>query len=97
MRAYELLPKEKKGRFTIDEKNGIEIDCRLAGSTIYCLFEVEGSLNDTRYRLEGDTLVFELTSNSKKQSRTTKLKSMETEVVSYAIPVVQRAELKKVK
>jgi hypothetical protein len=96
-RAYELAVLDKPGRFTIDEKNGIEIDARLVGSTMYCLFEVGGFLNDTRYRLEGDTLIFELTANSKKQSRTTSLTGSKTDVTSYAIPTVQRAELKRTK
>jgi hypothetical protein len=98
-RPYVLKPDPKTpGRFTVDEKNGIEIDGRLVNGTFYCPFQVGESINDTRYRLEGDTLVFELIVIDLKSAKTTKLQQKGGEgfeVKSYVPPVVQKAILKK--
>jgi hypothetical protein len=92
VRDYKLVPDgDKPGRFKIDERNGIVLSARLAGTTLYSTFEVEGALLTARYELRGDALLFEITSNKKAE------KTGDGKVQDYATEVVQRAELNKAK
>lgn len=50
-RAYELVINDD-GTFQIDEKNGIVLEARLLGGTLYSTFEVGGTQLHTSYRME---------------------------------------------
>lgn len=52
-RAYELVVKDAAtGSFQIDERNGIVLEARLLGGTLYSTFEVQGTRLHTRERIE---------------------------------------------
>jgi hypothetical protein len=53
-REYQLVVVDAaRGRYQIDERNGIVLESRLIGGTLYEVFEVEGTRLATRQRLEG--------------------------------------------
>lgn len=97
VRSYELKPHpEHRDRFIIDEKNGILIDVRLVGDTLYCPFQVNDQIiNDTRYRMEGGRMIFELIVIDLKQPRISQLKGGKFEVKSHVPQVVQQGILRK--
>lgn len=50
VRAYELVASPKQpGRFVMDEKNGILIDCQLIGDVLYSQFQVAETLLHSRF------------------------------------------------
>lgn len=53
-RAYELIVRDAaKGRYAIDEKQGIVIESALIGDTMFSQFVVQGNRITTREKLEG--------------------------------------------
>ncbi len=53
-RPYELIVKDAaKGLYEVDEKNSIRLPMALLDGAFYCNFEVEGSILNATYRLEG--------------------------------------------
>lgn len=91
VKDYAIVPVDgKPGRFRIDEKNGVLLDARLAGRTLYSQFEVAGAVLTARYELRGDVLAFEITSAKPRPE-----KSGKGTVQSYAVNAVQTADLKK--
>lgn len=53
-----------KGKYTIDEKNGILIDARMVGNVLATRFAVGGTLLLITYKLEEDRIVFEVTTGA---------------------------------
>lgn len=96
VRPYELRPvKDKPGRYVVDEKNGIELEGRLANGTLHFLFTAGDTLIETRYRPNGDSMIFELTSTDLKAGKATGPENLK--VKSIPINAVQMAELKRAK
>lgn len=98
-RLYNLIAKNAgKGDYVVDENNGLLLDAKVVDNTLYSLFEVQGNLLTTVERFEKDRMFFEITFASKSQKQTTKTTDENaTEVQSYPVLVVQKAELLKQK
>ena len=72
-RDYELVAKPgKPGRFEIDEKNGIRLGARLAGPTLYTLFQIPDAMIHSRYELAGNVLRVEMTAYATRDPLATK-------------------------
>jgi hypothetical protein len=98
-RNYSLLEIDKtKGLYTIDENNGILIDAKCMGATLFSMFEVQGNILTTTERFYDDAMDFEITSASKQHSNASKTKDENpVDVISYPITVWQKANLVKQK
>ncbi len=96
VRNYQLVPDAKKaGLFQMDEKNGILIDARLMGNTLYTYFKDGDMLTHVRYENRGTGLYMEMASVSLKDPRISAIKSEGIEIQSYELKTVQVGELKK--
>ncbi len=77
-----------KGIYGTDEGNGLVLTNYLVDNSLYSVFEVQGILLTATYRLEGDQIVFEVTSGKKD--------TIEMEGVSnYSVPNLQKVQLKR--
>jgi len=104
-RAYELHAVDAaKGHYYVDEKDGILLDSYVRGNALISRFEVMGSLLESVERIENahtieKTLIFEIFSGNSTAIRTSGDtiigKDTIPPVKSFAIPVMQRAELRK--
>jgi hypothetical protein len=95
-RNYQLIPDPKNpGRFKVDEKNGIEIDARLMGNTLYSYYKDGDVLICTRFERRGESLHVELASVSLKEPRVSRIKEDMIEIHSYQLGSVQTGELKR--
>jgi hypothetical protein len=88
------VKEESKGSWILDEGNTILLDMYYTDNCFYSLFEVQKSILNTSYRLEGGNLHFEvLSSKSDSPNITGKNEGELNEVKSYPVYVVQRAVL----
>lgn len=96
-RKYFLVEKNTtKGEYVVDEDNGILLNAKWSGNTLYSMFEVQGSLLTSRESFFANYMDFEITFSSKAQQETSGDKGEEIpEVISYPITVVQTARLYK--
>lgn len=95
-RAYILLEEDlEKGRFAVDELNGIVLDNKFHNNRLYALFEVQGNLLTTFISFELDQAVFEIVFANKSSARETYAVQDSIQVLSYPITTVQRAVLRK--
>lgn len=79
------------GHYVIDEKDGIALDARCVGHSLYSMFEVEGKMLTSTYSLlDESTLLFEITFGSPAAAKTG------NGITNYTITTVQRALLRKV-
>lgn len=94
-RIYTLKEKDaEKGIYTLDENNGILLDCKVIDNKIYFLFEVLDSLLTTFITFNNKDLIFEIVATNTKQKMVSGGQDEETpEVFSYPINVVQKAIL----
>ncbi len=96
-RDYHLISIDlDKGEFLVDENNGILLDTKYIDSTLYSMFEVEGSLLTSTLRFNGDYIDFEITFSKMENKRNSGGEGGDEEmpgVVSYPITVVQKARL----
>ena len=77
-----------RGIYGTDEGNGLVLNNYLIDKVLYSVFQVQGILLTAIYRLEGDQIVFEVTSGKKD--------TIEMEGVSnYAVSSVQKVQLKR--
>jgi hypothetical protein len=96
VRNYELVPDpEKPGQFQLDEKNGIFIDARLMGTTLYSYYKDGDILICTRFEHRGDSLHVELASVSLKTPRVSEIGADKIEIASYQLGSVQAGDLKR--
>jgi hypothetical protein len=93
VRAYELLPGDAPGRFSIDERNGIVLPAAFAVDTLFSCFTVQGNLIQARYRFLGEAVEFEITSY--RSAGTTGGKDGVPEVGAFGMTALQRAHLRK--
>jgi hypothetical protein len=96
-RKYFLIEKNAtKGEYVVDEDNGILLNAKWSGNTLYSMFEVQGSLLTSRESFFANYMDFEITYSNKAQQETSGDKGEEIpEVISYPITVVQTARLYK--
>jgi hypothetical protein len=95
-RNYELAPvANKPGKFLLDEKNGIVLDCRLVGSVLYSQFKVNDNLILSRYERRGESLLVEMVSYNTRSPRASDVKGGDIKVESYTLLSVQTAELRR--
>jgi len=96
-RQYFLLEKNAaKGEYVVDEDNGILLNAKWSGNTLYSMFEVQGSLLTSRESFFSNYMDFEITYSNKAQQEKSGDKGEEIpEVISYPIMVVQTARLYK--
>ncbi len=101
-RAYELVVRDaEKGRFAIDEKNGIIIPATHLDGALYTSFEVQGTRINTREKLEhfatpDELLSVEMISGSSENAEPSGGKDAVPEVRSVVPRSLQRATLKRV-
>ena len=100
-REYRLQPVDPaKGRWRIDERNGIILGARLLGNALFSVFEVGGTMLQARYSLEGDALRFEITTHGMDPIITGGVPAEEGEAVPevkwYEVGAFQQAFLRKV-
>jgi len=55
---------QAKGRYVIDEKDGILLEANLLGNALISRFDTGGSLLEIQYTLQEDSIVFEVTVSS---------------------------------
>jgi hypothetical protein len=97
-RNYELVPNPKQpGLFQIDEKNGILLDARLMGNTLYCYFKDNDQLTNVKYERRGDSLFIEMASVSLKDPLVSDLRREGIRIESYQLRSVQVGELRRKK
>ena len=96
-RKYTLKEKDKaKGIYTLDENNGILLDCKVIENRMYFLFEVMDNLLTTFIVFNDEHLVFEIVVTDTKQKNSSGGQDKDTpEVISYPITGVQKAVLNK--
>ncbi len=97
VRAYNLIEKDNdKGRYSLDENNGIILDVKVIENKIYSLFEVNDILLTTFITFETASMIFEITTTSKNNKQVVYTQGkFKTEVISYPITAIQKAVLKK--
>jgi len=88
---------EKAGKYVIDEKDGIVLEANLFGNKLISRFEVMNSLLEITYTLDGDKILFEVSSSNLKPTTVTQSQAEQVEVKSYEITSYQTAVLHKLK
>lgn len=78
-----------KGHYWLDEGDGIVLDAYLLGNKLFHLFGVSGLYLTATYELQGDTLVFEVTSGKW-------LNTTGNDVTNYSVLNLQRSRLRRV-
>jgi len=97
-RNYELVTVDAaKGLYKIDEKNSIEITAHLIGNELVSIFAVAGNQLVARYRLSGETLMYEVILWPQQATGMTGGKKGIPVVATYTPRNVQKAVLRKVK
>jgi hypothetical protein len=82
------LKDREKHIFVTDEGNGVELTDYQTGDKLYSVFETAGILLTASYELRGESLVFEVTSGKKEESKN-------KELASFATSTVQRVVLRR--
>ncbi len=97
VRAYVLQSVDKsKGKWMIDEKNGILLEQFLYGDHLTGVFSIEGSTIVNSYRVEQDIMIVEFTSFRLGSGMSSGGQSEDIPTVeSYTVNSFQRAVLKK--
>lgn len=85
-----------KGKYVIDEKDGILLDAYLFDNKLISRFEVMKSLLEITYTLEGDKIIFQVTSGKAESTSVSGSLQEDIEVRSYSITSSQNAVLYKV-
>ena len=88
VKDYVLRQNDEQPHYVLDEGDGIVLNAYLLNDQLLSTYEVQGSLLTSRYRREGDQLIFEITSG--KQMSTTQ------GVTNYSVASLQRAVLRRV-
>lgn len=82
-----------KGKYIIDETDGIMLEANLFGNKLISRFEVMNSLLEITYTLDGDKILFEVSSSNLKPTSITQSQAEQVEVKSYEITSYQTAIL----
>ncbi|MBI4617045.1 MAG: hypothetical protein HY720_25760 [Planctomycetes bacterium] len=94
VRDYRLVaaPSER-GRFVLDEENGIRIDMALVGEVLYGEFEVGSSRIASRFERRGESLLVEMASYAIPEPRVTQDEGGANTVRSFRLASVQSGSL----
>ena len=96
VRDYVIKIKDDaKGKYVLDEKNGILIDIRAFGNKLLSCFEVDGYLIYDSHTLTNDEIIFELSSSNNNQKLATGGQENIPIVKSMPQVTYQRAVLKR--
>jgi hypothetical protein len=100
VKAYELISLDPtKGKYAIDERNGIVLDAQYQNGCLYSSFTVMGSYLQSRTCLLDSALHYEIISGPEKASHTVGDTIIDTDTIPpvqvFARPSVQRAILSK--
>jgi hypothetical protein len=91
---FMIVKDENKGNWVIDEGNSIILDMYFTNNCFYSLFEVQNTILNSNYRLEGGKLFFEvLSAKTDTPNITGKNEGELYEVKSYPVFVVQKSVL----
>jgi len=88
---------ENNGKYVIDEKDGILLEANLFGNILISRFEVMNSLLEITYNLDGERILFEVSSSKLQPTSVTQSQAEQIEVKSYEIISYQTAILYKQK
>lgn len=96
-RKYNLITKNAaKGDYIVDENNGILLDAKQIGNTLYSMFEVQNNLITTTERFYKNAMDFEITfTDTKQKTESTAEGEDSINVTSYPIGGIQKAHLVK--
>ncbi|WP_452597757.1 hypothetical protein [Pontimicrobium sp. MEBiC01747] len=96
-RKYNLITKNAaKGDYIVDENNGILLDAKQIGNTLYSMFEVQNNLITTTERFYKNAMDFEITfTDTKQKTESTAEGEDPINVTSYPIGGIQKAHLVK--
>ncbi len=83
-----ILPDPGANYYILDEGDGLELRSYAIGNTMFSNFSVQGSLLTSRYSLEEDQLIFEITSGQVRDTTT-------NDIINYSVPILQRSVLKR--
>lgn len=86
---------ESKGKYLIDEKNGILLGADMLGSKLISRFIVQGSMLDITYEMENDKIIFEVFAGSDTPEQTTTGSEENISVSSFKVTNYQKAVLMK--
>ena len=85
-----ILPDSNSNYYILDEGEGLELRSYAVGNALFSNFAVQGSLLTSRYVLEGDELIFEITSGRIRDTTA-------NDIINYSVPILQRSVLERVK
>lgn len=86
---------ESKGKYLIDERDGIMLEADLLGNKLISRFIVQGSLIDIAYEQESDRIIFEVFAGSETPESTSGSTAENIIVSSYKVTNYQKAYLLK--
>lgn len=96
IREYKLIAKDStKGRFTLDENNGIEIPTTYINNTLQSVFQVENSLLSTKVSFKDNSILYEISVANTKETDSTSTYDGQFKVLGYPLGVFHSATLKK--
>lgn len=81
------------GKWTLDEDNKILIDFFFGDNTFFSFFETKGILLSSRYELKNGKIYSEVSSSQEGKANVTG--ESDSQVISYPVYVIQKAELSK--
>ena len=96
-RPYRLIPVDTaKGKWIIDENDGIKLNAYVLGGTLFSQFAVQGAMLTSIERVEGDKMYYEILSGKEEPVAVTGGSSDSIPPVkSFGITATQKAVLKR--
>ena len=79
-----ILVDAEKGRYIIDEGDGIKLDCYQYDQKLYSTFSVNESLLTATYEIRADSLLFEVTSGERGEA------TGDSTIFNYSVQHVQK-------
>ena len=87
IKDYRMIhPDKSSNYFVLDEGEGLELRSYQSGNSMFSNFWVQGSLLTSRYHLDDETLIFEITSGSIRDTTA-------NDIINYSVPIVQYSKL----
>lgn len=96
MRKYKLLPESTKGKFILDENNGIKLSMSKLGNELYSQYLVEDNLLSVCYSFSDTSCLFQVFTGSYSQQSSSGGTQESPKVISFPVGHSQKALLKKV-
>jgi hypothetical protein len=96
LRKYKLLPESTKGKFILDENNGIKLNMSKLGDQLISQYLVEDNLLSVCYSFSDTSCLFQVYTGSYSQQSTSGGTKNTPKVLSFPVGHSQKAMLKKV-